>query len=36
MDIHKAFFLDMLFNNSVNCWDYIVYIIYVWNVGMEQ
>jgi hypothetical protein len=32
----KHFFLDMLFNNPVNCWDYIVYIIHVWNVGMEQ
>jgi hypothetical protein len=26
----------VLFNNPVNCFDYIVSIIDVWNVGMEQ
>jgi hypothetical protein len=37
MDIQKSFlFLGVLFNNPVNCWDYIVNIIDVWNVGMEQ
>jgi hypothetical protein len=36
MDIQKAFFLDVLFDNPVNCCDYLVSIIDVWNVGMEQ
>lgn len=36
MNIQKAFILDVLFNNHVNCWDYIASIIDVWNVGMEQ
>jgi hypothetical protein len=26
----------VLFGNPVNCWDYMVSIIDVWNVGMEQ
>jgi hypothetical protein len=27
IDIQKAFFLDVLFGNPVNCWDYMVSII---------